>query len=82
MAKEMFHNRIAPKEKRMGRDFAAPSKEGATTGRFMSAGDGYGVGFRQPVGKEKASNAADPIPRKAMCASPEGMFGTRDVRKD
>jgi hypothetical protein len=52
--------------------FHDPTKEQATTGRFMCAGDGHGVGFRQPVGKEKASGpASGPIPQKAFAFDPE-----------
>jgi hypothetical protein len=48
--------------------FRAPTKEEATTGRFMEAGDDYGVGFRSPVGKEKAgSMESGPIPQRSKC---------------
>jgi hypothetical protein len=67
MAKKgSFRNPIAPRERELPFHFAAPTKEEATTGRFMSAGDQYGVGFRTPVGKEKASNKG-PIPRESKC---------------
>lgn len=61
--KKFLENPIAPRKRDATYDFAAPTKEEATTGRFMCAGDNYGVGFRNPVGKEEASHIMDgPIP--------------------
>ena len=45
-----FKDPIAPKERKTSPNFAAPTKDEATTGRYMCAGDHYGVGFRTPVG--------------------------------
>lgn len=69
MAKKgTFHNPIAPRERDMFSTFAAPTKEQATTGRFMPPGDNYGVGFRTPVGKEKAAGMKEgPIPQESKC---------------
>ncbi len=50
-----FRDPIEAKSGSTSKTFAAPTKEQATTGRFMVAGDNYGVGFKQPVGKESAS---------------------------
>lgn len=75
MKKRNFHDPIAPKERIAPEadvpkpwPFRAPTKEEATTGRFMAAGDEYGVGFRTPVGKEKASSMeSGPIPQESKC---------------
>lgn len=65
-----FKDPIKPKVRLSDRSFVAPTKEQATTGSFMSAGDYYGVGFRQPVGKEKASSIENgPIPQRSECFS-------------
>ena len=63
-----FKDPIAPKERKTSPNFAAPTKDEATTGRYMCAGDHYGVGFRTPVGKEKARGMdSGPIPMKSSC---------------
>jgi hypothetical protein len=63
---KVFHNPIAPKMRKSSRTFIAPTKEQATTGYFMDAGDSYGVGFRVPVGKEKPSGK-HAIPMESKC---------------
>jgi len=76
--KKPFKDPIAYKERKMRGPvsdnigvFAAPTKEEATTGRYMDAGDIYGVGHRTPVGKEMARPITDgPIPQKAKCFDP------------
>ena len=69
-----FKDPIAPRERKTSSNYVAPSKEGATTGRFMPAGDDYGVGFRTPIGKEKASSyEKGPIPLKTECFDPDKM---------
>lgn len=69
-----FKNRIAPREKISSKTFASPSKEQATTGRFMPPGDDYGVGFNQPIGKEKVSGmASGPIPQANKCIDPNSV---------
>ena len=66
-----FKDPIAPRQKKSSYDFVAPNKEQATTGRFMPPGDDYGIGFRTPVGKEKARGmASGPIPQKSKCVDP------------
>lgn len=72
--KKEFKDPIAYKSRTSSKTFAAPTKEQATTGRFMDAGDSYGVGFRTPVGKEKASNASNPIPQEAKCFLPDQVI--------
>ncbi len=51
-----FKEPIRPKSRKTSATFAAPKQSKATTGYFMPAGDDYGVGFRQPVGKDKATS--------------------------
>jgi hypothetical protein len=65
-----FKDPIAPKSRKADKNFVAPTKEGATTGRFMPPGDDYGVGFRTPVGTEKVSSK-EVIPMKSKCFSPD-----------
>lgn len=68
---DMFKDPIAPKERKTSKDFAAPPKEKATTGRYMNVGDDYGVGYRTPVGKDKATGIeSGPIPMKSKCVDP------------
>lgn len=60
------------KERRTSKFFVAPTKEEATTGRFMPAGDSHGVGFRQPVGKKETSDLTKgPIKYGCKAFSPE-----------
>jgi hypothetical protein len=68
---DKFKDRLAVKSKKSSKEFAAPSKEIATTGRFMQIGDTYGVGKRQPVGTEKPRGLdAGVIPQKAFATCP------------
>jgi len=68
MSKEFFHDPIDVKSKSASKDFAAPSKEMATTGRFMNAGDNYGVGHKQPVGRMgNPKQDASTLPRQSKC---------------
>jgi hypothetical protein len=58
-----FKDKHAPKERKqqgLPWSFKAPSKDQAVSGS-LSAGTNHGVGFRQPVGKEKASGYAIPL---------------------
>lgn len=64
-----FKDPIAVKERKASASFAAPTKERATTGRWMNAGDNYGVGHRNPVGSENVK-AEGPIHRKSFCFDP------------
>ena len=64
-----FKDPIAPKRRVCDKQFKAPTKEVATTGRFMSAGDNYGSGFKLPVGKFSASNEG-PILMKSKSFNP------------
>lgn len=57
---------------RMEEPFKGPTKEQATTGRFMEMGDDYGVGFRTPLGKETARPITQgSIPQKSHAYIPE-----------
>jgi hypothetical protein len=69
MSKEkVLQDPIAYKHRIADAEFAAPRKEGATTGRYMPGGDEYGVGFRTPIGRFKPrSMAQGPIPQEATC---------------
>ena len=75
--KKPFHDPIAPKQKVDGDypfEFKAPSYDNRTS-CSMRAGDDYGVGFRTPVGKEKAAPiTAGPIPQKAKAFSPKDVM--------
>lgn len=71
---KFLKNNIEPRERKSSKTFQAPSKEKATTGRFMDAGDNYGVGFRNPVGKEQASHIEDgPIPFGCYRVNPDEL---------
>ena len=73
--KNPFHDPIAYKDRDVSYDGDAPTKEQATTGRFMQMGDYYGVGYRTPVGKEKPrSMDQGPIPQKNQCYNPDLMI--------
>lgn len=69
MSKEkIMHDPIVYKARGSDIEFAAPRKERATTGRYMSAGDIYGTGFKTPVGKTSArSMNQGPIPQESAC---------------
>jgi hypothetical protein len=70
--KDPFKNPLAPKERMSSKTFAAPTKEQATTGMFMPAGDNYGVGFKQPLGKLKASKGSA-VPMESKCIDPNSL---------
>lgn len=81
--KKPFKDPIAPKEKKNGIypwDYAAPTKDQAHSG-FLSAGNNYGVGFKTPVGKEKARSIKEgPIPQSSKCFSPNEVFLYEDKK--
>ncbi len=55
-------------------DFAAPSKDTSHSGG-LPAGNYYGVGHAQPIGKESASGPeGGPIPQTSKCWSPNEAF--------
>lgn len=68
MARE-FEQPIQPRQKRNGKSewsYRAPSYDQRTS-RSIPAGDEYGVGYRTPVGKEKARSLEQgPIPMKTF----------------
>lgn len=60
--------------------FNAPSKDHAASG-CLSAGNYYGVGHRQPVGKTVASNIpSGPVPQEATKLHPDQIFYGSDKR--
>lgn len=66
-----FHDPIAPREKKVmvkPWSFSAPSYDNRS-GDSVQAGADYGVGFRTPVGKEKATSKG-PIPMESKCWNP------------
>lgn len=70
-----FKDPIAPSYKKSSKTFVSPSKEQATTGRFMSAGDSYGVGFKTPEGKFVANDMkSGPIPQESKAFSCEDVI--------
>jgi len=81
--KKILKDPIAPRKRVNGQypfSFAAPTKDQATSGN-LPAGDDYGSGFRQPVGKEKAgSMASGPIPQSSKCFSPDRIFYGEDKK--
>jgi len=68
---------IQPKKKQNGKypfEFKAPSYDNRTS-CSMSAGDDYGIGFRNPVGTHKTSSIeSGPIPQKAIAFSPDEVM--------
>src|SRR5215470_19406818 len=76
-----FHDPIAVSEKTDGRfewSFKAPSYDNRTSSS-IPGGDYYGVGYRTPVGKEKARPINQgPIVQQAKCFSPNEVFGYED----
>jgi hypothetical protein len=67
-----FKDPIQPKKRTASKDFVAPTRDQATTGRFMQAGDNYGTGFNQPVGSTKVSSKPA-MPMKAFHFSAESI---------
>lgn len=71
--KKYFKDPIEPRKKEDGKypfDFKSPSYDNRS-GESIRAGDNYGVGFTQPVGKEKASGLeSGAIPMKSKCFDP------------
>ena len=74
---------IAPKQRKDGNypfTFNAPSYDNRHS-CSMKAGNDYGVGFRTPVGKEKAgSMGSGPIPQKSNAFSPDRIFDHEDKK--
>lgn len=70
-----FEKPIPPKGKPVDKTFEGPIKEQATTGRFMPAGDHYGVGHRQPVGHSgNPIPEAKCLPRTSSVRNPESLY--------
>ncbi len=81
--KKVLADRTAVKQKVNGEypwSFKAPSKDHATSG-CLSAGNDYGVGIKQPIGKETASNlSGGPIPQESVAFSTDKIFYGIDKR--
>lgn len=61
-------------------DFKAPTYDNRTS-CSISAGHDYGVGFTQPIGKEKARPITDgPIPQQAKAFDPYEIFENCDKK--
>lgn len=67
MSDNVWKNRIAPRKKESGKypfDFKAPSYDNRSS-CSIAAGNDYGVGFNQPVGRFKARSVdSGPVPQK------------------
>lgn len=79
---KVLKNPIHPKQKMVGKypfGFDAPSYDNRTS-CSMNAGNDYGIGFRNPVGKETAFGPeSGPIPQKAHMFKPEEIFKNEDM---
>ena len=80
---KILNDPIAPKTKKDGKypfDFKAPSYDNRTS-CSMEAGNDYGIGFRNPVGKERADSIkSGPIPQESKCFSPKEIFEREDEK--
>lgn len=83
MANKVLKDRTDPKKKINGTwpwTFNAPTKDVSHSG-CLSAGNDYGVGVRQPVGKMKASGLDEsPIPQSPKTFSVDEVFYGSDKR--
>lgn len=70
-----FKNNIPSRERKTSGYYQAPTKEGATTGRYACVGDVHGSGYKTPVGKFTASGIeSGPIPMKSSCHNPNDLI--------
>jgi hypothetical protein len=61
-------------------NFLMPTKDQAHSGN-LCAGNNYGIGHRQPIGKESAAPiTSGPIPQESRCFSPDEIFDGEDQR--
>lgn len=73
------HKKQAENSSLLNGEFRAPAYDNRTS-CSVQGGDNYGVGFRTPVGKEKASGLeSGPIPQKAYSFSPDRIFYGKDA---
>lgn len=81
--KKVLRDPIAPRQKLNGDypfEFKAPAYDNRSS-CAMKAGNDYGVGFRTPVGRDKASPiASGPIPQESHCFSPDVVMYGEDVK--
>ena len=75
-------NRIAPRKKDSGKypfDFKAPSYDNRSS-CSIAAGNDYGMGFNQPIGKMKASSMKEgPIPQESTFIHAKEYIRGKDV---
>ena len=81
--KQEFKDPISPTKREDGAypfEFKAPTYDNRTS-CSISAGNDYGVGFRQPIGKETARPITEgPIPQHAKAFDPYMIFENCDKR--
>ncbi len=81
--KKPFKDPIAPSQKKDGVrewSFKAPSYDNRTS-CSIPGGNDYGIGFKTPIGKERASSMkSGPIPQESKCFSPDEIFYHEDVK--
>ena len=66
-----FKDPIAYKTRTSSKWFIAPTKEQGTTGRFMPAGDDYGLGYTNPIGSKVEKKDVPTLPRESKCFNPD-----------
>lgn len=80
---KVIRSKIKPAKKEDGVypfEFKAPSYDNRTS-CSMKAGNDYGVGFRTPIGKDKASSMkSGPIPQESYSFSPDDVMYHEDVQ--
>lgn len=71
----MFKNPIAPRERKSTKEFKSPRYDNRSGPEmFMAAGDNYGLGFKQPVGKMRGGSVGDnPVPMKKLASPPSSV---------
>jgi len=82
MVDKIIKSRISPKQKKAGNfpfDFKAPSYDNRTS-CSISAGDDYGVGYRQPIGSKKGADYdAGPIPLNSRSFNAQQLIEHEDI---
>lgn len=78
-----FKDPIAPQQRKDGAypfEFKAPTYDNRTS-CSISAGNDYGIGFNQPIGKETARPiTAGPIPQQSKAFDPYEIFENADCK--
>lgn len=71
----MFPGKGEKAERKTSRNFASPTRDELSNGRWMVAGDDHGVGYRTPVGNRTAkSYTSGPIPIKSKCENADQAY--------